>query len=116
VLCDDIDWLVGWINGDFGWIGWFVIFYLYFLFFCEEMVVFYCAVDVMVVMFFRDGMNFVVKEYVVCCYEDDGEFFEEVYVVVVDVYVDELVDFVGVVEYVCFDVGVVGFEVVEYFV
>jgi trehalose 6-phosphate synthase len=71
-LRDDIDRLVGHINGDLGRIGRPVISYLHSSFPREEMAALYRAADVMVVTPFRDGMNLVAKEYVACRFEDDG--------------------------------------------
>ena len=71
-LRDDIDRLVGRINGDLGRIGRPVISYLHSSFPREEMAALYRAADVMVVTPFRDGMNLVAKEYVACRFEDDG--------------------------------------------
>ena len=72
ILRDDIDRLVGRINGDLGRIGRPAIAYLHSSFPREEMAALYRAADVMVVTPFRDGMNLVAKEYVACRYEDDG--------------------------------------------
>jgi trehalose 6-phosphate synthase len=72
VLRDDIDRLVGRINGDLGRIGRPAISYLHSAFPREEMAALYRAADIMVVTPFRDGMNLVAKEYVACRYEDDG--------------------------------------------
>ncbi|MGZ8804227.1 MAG: alpha,alpha-trehalose-phosphate synthase (UDP-forming) [Microbacterium sp.] len=71
-LRDDIDRLVGHINGDLGRIGRPAISYLHSSFPREEMAALYRAADIMVVTPFRDGMNLVAKEYVACRYEDDG--------------------------------------------
>jgi trehalose 6-phosphate synthase len=72
VLRDDIDRLVGHINGDLGRIGRPAISYLHSSFPREEMAALYRAADIMVVTPFRDGMNLVAKEYVACRFEDDG--------------------------------------------
>ncbi len=72
ILRDDIDRLVGRINGDLGRIGRPVISYLHSSFPREEMAALYRAADIMVVTPFRDGMNLVAKEYVACRYDDDG--------------------------------------------
>jgi len=72
VLRDDIDRLVGHINGDLGRIGRPAISYLNSSFPQEEMAALYVASDIMVVTPFRDGMNLVAKEYVACRLEDDG--------------------------------------------
>lgn len=72
ILRDDIDRLVGRINGDLGRIGRPAISYLHSSFPREEMAALYRAADIMVVTPFRDGMNLVAKEYVACRYGDDG--------------------------------------------
>ena len=72
VLRDDIDRLVGRINGDLGRIGRPAISYLHSSYPREEMAALYRAADVMVVTPLRDGMNLVAKEYVACRYDDDG--------------------------------------------
>jgi trehalose 6-phosphate synthase len=72
ILRDDIDRLVGHINGDLGRIGRPPISYLNAAFPQEEMAALYVASDIMVVTPFRDGMNLVAKEYVACRFEDDG--------------------------------------------
>ncbi len=71
-LRDDIDRLVGHVNGDLGRIGRPAIAYLHSSFPREELAALYRAADVMVVTPFRDGMNLVAKEYVACRYDDDG--------------------------------------------
>jgi len=72
VLRDDIDRLVGRINGDFGRIGRPAISYLHSSFPQDEMAALYRAADIMVVTPLRDGMNLVAKEYVACRHENDG--------------------------------------------
>ena len=72
ILRDDIDRLVGRINGDLGRIGRPAISYLHASYPREEMAALYRAADIMVVTPFRDGMNLVAKEYVACRYDDDG--------------------------------------------
>jgi trehalose 6-phosphate synthase len=72
ILRDDIDRLVGRVNGDMGRIGRPAISYLHSSYPREEMAALYRAADVMVVTPFRDGMNLVAKEYVACRYDDDG--------------------------------------------
>jgi trehalose 6-phosphate synthase len=71
-LRDDIDRLVGHINGDLGKIGKPAISYLHSSYPREEMAALYRAADIMVVTPFRDGMNLVAKEYVACRYDNDG--------------------------------------------
>ncbi len=72
ILRDDIDRLVGRINGDLGRIGRPAISYLHSSFPRQEMAALYRASDIMVVTPFRDGMNLVAKEYVACRFGDDG--------------------------------------------
>jgi trehalose 6-phosphate synthase len=71
-LRDDIDRLVGRINGDIGRIGRPPITYLHNSFPREEMAALYRAADVMVVTPLRDGMNLVAKEFVACRQGDNG--------------------------------------------
>ncbi|GAA4813056.1 trehalose-6-phosphate synthase [Nocardioides caeni] len=71
-LRDDIELLVGRINGDLGRIGRPAISYLHTSYPREEMAALYRAADVMVVTPYRDGMNLVAKEYVACRVDDDG--------------------------------------------
>ncbi len=71
-LRDDIERLVGRLNGDLGRIGRPAISYLHTSYPREEMAALYRAADVMVVTPYRDGMNLVAKEYVACRTEDDG--------------------------------------------
>ncbi|MCW2791133.1 MAG: trehalose 6-phosphate synthase [Nocardioides sp.] len=72
LLRDDIDRLVGHINGDLGKIGRPAISYMHSSYPREEMAALYRAADIMVVTPFRDGMNLVAKEYVACRFENDG--------------------------------------------
>ncbi|MCZ4498962.1 MAG: trehalose 6-phosphate synthase [Marmoricola sp.] len=72
ILRDDIDRLVGHINGDLGRIGRPAISYLNASFPQAEMAALYVASDIMVVTPFRDGMNLVAKEFVACQFPDDG--------------------------------------------
>jgi len=71
-LRDDIDRLVGSINGDFGRIGRPAIHYLHSSYPRDEMAALFRAADICVVTPLRDGMNLVAKEYVACKYDDDG--------------------------------------------
>lgn len=71
-LRDDIDRLVGRINGDVGRIGQQPVTYLHASYPREEMAALYRAADVMVVTPLRDGMNLVAKEYVACRYDNRG--------------------------------------------
>ncbi len=72
LLRDDINRLVGRINGDVGRIGQQPVTYLHASYPREEMAALYRAADVMVVTPLRDGMNLVAKEYVACRYDDRG--------------------------------------------
>jgi trehalose 6-phosphate synthase len=72
ILRDEIDRLVGHVNGDLGKIGQPVISYLHASYPREEMAALYRAADIMVVTPFRDGMNLVAKEYVACRFGNDG--------------------------------------------
>ena len=72
VLRDDIDRLVGRINGDLGHIGRQPITYLHTSYPRTEMAALFRAADVMVVTPLRDGMNLVAKEYVACKYDNKG--------------------------------------------
>ena len=72
ILRDDIERLIGRINGDHGRIGRPAVHYLHSSYPREEMAAMYRAADVMVVTPYRDGMNLVAKEYVACRYDDDG--------------------------------------------
>jgi trehalose 6-phosphate synthase len=71
-LRDDIDRLVGRINGDVGRLGRVPITYLHTSFPREEMAAFYRAADIMVVTPLRDGMNLVAKEFIACRNGDNG--------------------------------------------
>ncbi|MFT4287514.1 alpha,alpha-trehalose-phosphate synthase (UDP-forming) [Nocardioides sp.] len=72
MLRDEIERLVGRINGDYGRIGQPAIHYLHSSYPREEMAALYRVADIMVVTPYRDGMNLVAKEYVACRFEDDG--------------------------------------------
>ncbi len=72
ILRDDIDRLVGRINGDLGRIGRPAISYLHSSYPREEMAALYRTADIMVVTPYRDGMNLVAKEYVACRTGNDG--------------------------------------------
>src|SRR4029453_14632346 len=71
-LRDDIDRLVGRINGDTSRIGPPPIVYMHVSYPRLEMAAFHREADVMVVTPLRDGMNLVAKEYVACRQRDDG--------------------------------------------
>ena len=71
-LRDDIDRLVGRINGDHARIGAPAVHYMHTSFPRNEMAALFRAADVMVVTPLRDGMNLVAKEYVAAQYDDRG--------------------------------------------
>ncbi len=71
-LRDDIDRMVGRINGDVGRIGRPPIVYLHTSYPRQEMAALYRAADIMVVTPLRDGMNLVAKEFVACRQSDQG--------------------------------------------
>jgi trehalose 6-phosphate synthase len=71
-LRDEIDRLVGRINGDLGRIGRPAIHYLHSSYPKTEMAAMFRAADVCVVTPLADGMNLVAKEYVTCRYEATG--------------------------------------------
>ncbi len=71
-LRDEVDMLVGRINGDLATVGRPVIHYMHTSFPREEMAAMYTAADVMVVTPLRDGMNLVAKEYIACRTDNDG--------------------------------------------
>jgi trehalose 6-phosphate synthase len=66
LLREEIEQLVGRINGEHGEIGFPVIHYLHSSYDRPELTALYLAADVMVVTPLRDGMNLVAKEYVAC--------------------------------------------------
>ncbi len=72
VLREEIERLVGHINGDYGRIGRPAISYMHSSYPREEMAALFRAADIMVVTPLRDGMNLVAKEYVACREMDDG--------------------------------------------
>ncbi|MDX6300251.1 MAG: trehalose 6-phosphate synthase [Nocardioidaceae bacterium] len=71
-LRDEIDRLVGRLNGDLGEIGSPAVHYMHNAYPKDEMAALFRAADVMVVTPLRDGMNLVAKEYVACRYDNRG--------------------------------------------
>ena len=69
---DDIELLVGRINGDLGRVGDPAIHYLHQSVSREELVAMYVAADVLLVTPLKDGMNLVAKEYVAARTDDTG--------------------------------------------
>ncbi|MGN6132047.1 MAG: alpha,alpha-trehalose-phosphate synthase (UDP-forming), partial [Nocardioidaceae bacterium] len=72
LLRDEIDRLVGRLNGDLGRIGRPAVHYMHSSYPREEMAALFRAADVMVVTPLRDGMNLVSKEYVASRPDDTG--------------------------------------------
>ncbi|MGO1318344.1 MAG: alpha,alpha-trehalose-phosphate synthase (UDP-forming) [Cellulomonadaceae bacterium] len=71
-LREDVEGLVGRINGEFGELGHSAINYMHHSYPPEEMAALYLAADVMLVTALRDGMNLVAKEYVAARSDDRG--------------------------------------------
>lgn len=63
-LKEEVDELVGYINGSFGTLGWMPIWYLYRSLPFHILAALYSLADVCLVTPFRDGMNLVAKEYI----------------------------------------------------
>jgi len=71
-LRENVERLVGQINGDYGRVGFPVVHYIHQSRSFEELMAMYRAADVMLVTPFRDGMNLVAKEYVATRYDETG--------------------------------------------
>ncbi|WP_250447962.1 alpha,alpha-trehalose-phosphate synthase (UDP-forming), partial [Actinotalea sp. C106] len=71
-LREEVEILVGRINGEHGQIGSAAIYYMHHSYPPEEMAALYLAADVMLVTALRDGMNLVAKEFVAACTDDTG--------------------------------------------
>jgi alpha,alpha-trehalose-phosphate synthase [UDP-forming] len=71
-LRDEVEGIVGRLNGDYAELGRPPVHYLHQSYPREEMAALYLAADVMLVTPLRDGMNLVAKEYVACRYEETG--------------------------------------------
>ena len=71
-LRDEIELMVGRVNGDFDTTGHTAIRYLHQAYPREEMVALFLAADVMLVTALRDGMNLVAKEYVAARADNRG--------------------------------------------
>ena len=69
---DEVEALVGRIQGELGEPGWSPIHYLYRSLSREELVAYYRAADVCLATPLKDGMNLVAKEYCACQVELDG--------------------------------------------
>ena len=71
-LREDVELLVGRINGEYGHLGTAAIHYFHHSYPPEEMAALYLAADVMLVTALRDGMNLVAKEYVAARSDERG--------------------------------------------
>jgi trehalose 6-phosphate synthase len=71
-LRDEVEVMVGRINGEHGEVGYSPVHYLHQSFPREEMAALYLAAEVMLVTPLRDGMNLVAKEYVACRNDGSG--------------------------------------------
>jgi trehalose-6-phosphate synthase len=71
-LRDEVEVMVGRINGQYGQVGYSPVHYLHQSYPREEMAALYLAADVMLVTPLRDGMNLVAKEYVASRYDEGG--------------------------------------------
>jgi trehalose 6-phosphate synthase len=71
-LRDEIERLVGRINGTYGSIGYQPVHYFHTSYDREELAALFRAADLMVVTPLRDGMNLVAKEYVACRVDGGG--------------------------------------------
>ena len=72
LLKEEVERLVGKINGRFGKPGWMPIQYMYRSFPFEKLVPLYTAADVAMVCPIRDGMNLVAKEYIAAKSDNQG--------------------------------------------
>src|SRR5690606_4702138 len=71
-LREEVERLVGQINGDHSRVGFPILHYIHQDVEFEELMAMYRAADVMLVTPFRDGMNLVAKEYVAARYDLTG--------------------------------------------
>ncbi len=72
LLRDEVEGIVGRINGEYGLLGHPPVHYLHHAYPREELAALYLAADVMLVTSLRDGMNLVAKEYVACRGDETG--------------------------------------------
>jgi trehalose-6-phosphate synthase len=72
ILREEVEGMVGRINGQHGEVGYSPVHYLHQSFPRDEMAALYLAADVMLVTPLRDGMNLVAKEYVASRYDEGG--------------------------------------------
>jgi alpha,alpha-trehalose-phosphate synthase [UDP-forming] len=71
-LRDEVEAIVGRINGEHGELGYPPVHYLHQSYPRDELAALYLAADVMLVTSLRDGMNLVAKEYVACRHDETG--------------------------------------------
>ncbi len=71
-LKDEIDRLVGAVNGEFTETGWIPIHYSYRSLAPTELLAYYRACEVALITPLQDGMNLVAKEFCACCLNEDG--------------------------------------------
>jgi trehalose 6-phosphate synthase len=71
-LKEEIELLVGQINGEFSSPAWIPVHYLYRSLSREELISFYLNTDIALITPLRDGMNLVAKEYCACNWREDG--------------------------------------------
>lgn len=71
-LRQEIEQLVGRVNGEFSIPGWVPVHYHYRNLPHDELVAYYAAADIALVTPLRDGMNLVAKEYCACNNSEDG--------------------------------------------
>jgi trehalose 6-phosphate synthase/phosphatase len=69
---EEVDGLVGRINGEFGTPSWAPVHYIYRSLPADEVIALYRAADAMLVTPLRDGMNLVAKEFVAARTDEDG--------------------------------------------
>jgi trehalose 6-phosphate synthase/phosphatase len=72
LMKNQIDEMVGRINGRFGRIAWSPIVYQYTSYDVPSLVSLYCCSDVALVTPLRDGMNLIAKEYIACRRDQTG--------------------------------------------
>ncbi len=72
LLKNEVDQLVGRINGKYSDVGWTPIWYFYRSFPFENLIDLYTSCDVALLTPLRDGMNLVAKEYIACREDQTG--------------------------------------------
>lgn len=72
LLKEEIEQMVGEINGQFTQPGWIPVHYLYRSLPRESLISFYLAAEMALISPLKDGMNLVAKEYCICNYRQDG--------------------------------------------